>query len=36
LFQLHCILFALYGLNRSCYLVTLRIEAKLRIGELPF
>src|SRR5262249_32488508 len=36
LLQLNCILFALYGFNRSCCLVTLRIEAKLRIGELPF
>jgi hypothetical protein len=36
LLQLNCILFALYGFNRSCCLVTLRIEAKPRIGELPF
>src|SRR5262245_60049705 len=34
--QLLCLLFPLYGFSRSCCLVTLRIEAKLRIGQLPF
>src|SRR5262249_53875709 len=34
--QLLCLPFPLYGFSRSCCLVTLRIEAKLRIGQLPF
>jgi hypothetical protein len=36
LLHLHCLVFSLYSFSRSCCLVTLRIEAKLRIGELPF
>src|SRR5262249_11959307 len=31
-----CLLFPLYGFSRSSCLVTLRIEPKLRIGQLPF
>src|SRR5262249_10456707 len=36
LLQLVCLLFPLYGFSRSSCLVTLRIEPKLRIGQLPF
>src|SRR5262249_5950709 len=36
LLQLLCLLFPFYGSSRSSCLITLRIEPKLRIGQLPF